>query len=266
MSFVFFFGEKEAKTRLGQNRIPTFKIFKLGENVETIVGADRGKLSNAIKKIAVEADGDGEEGGYGEVAGSFWLGASTPRGYKDVTDQVDVRGLDLLNADSGFGTARDLFESGSPASLDEKNKDKKDWVESDTDEQLMLFIPFQSTLRVHSLHLTSIPTKDDEEAAMRPKTIRLYKNRAHTLGFDEADDIEATQVVELQSSDWDEETGTIKIELRFVKFQNLTSLVLFVVDGEGDADKTRLDRIRIIGDSGEKRDMGKLEKVGEGSE
>ena len=250
------------------NRLPTFKIFKLGENVETIVGADRGKLSNAIKKIAAEADGDGEEGGYGEVGGKYWLGAPTPRGYKDVTDQVDVRGLELLNADSGFGTARDLFESGAPGALDGKGKDtgKKDWVESDTDEQLMLFIPFQATLKVHSILLTSIPVTDDEEAATRPKTIRLYKNRAHTVGFDEADDIEATQVIELQPTDWDEKTHTAKIELRFVKFQNLTSLVLFVVDGEGTSEKTRLDRIRIIGDSGEKRNMGKLEKVGEGSE
>lgn len=49
--------------------------------------------------------------------------------------------------------------------------------------------------------------------------------------------------------------------MRFVKFQNVTSLVLFVVDGEGEGEKVRVDRVRIIGETGEKRDPGKLEKI-----
>jgi hypothetical protein len=128
----------------------------------------------------------------------------------------------------------------------------------------MLFIPFQSTLKVHSLHLTSLPpSADEDDVALRPKTLKVYKNRAQILGFDEADDSRATQEIELSSRDWDPKTGTAKVELRFVNFQNVTSLVIFVVDGDGNGDKTRLDRIRIIGETGEKRDPGKLEKVGE---
>jgi hypothetical protein len=53
------------------------------------------------------------------------------------------------------------------------------------------------------------------------------------------------------------------VELRFVKFQNISSLVVFVVDGDGDGEKTRIDRIRLFGESGEKRAMGKLEKIGD---
>jgi hypothetical protein len=49
--------------------------------------------------------------------------------------------------------------------------------------------------------------------------------------------------------------------LRFVKFQNVTSLVLFIVDGDGGGDKVRVDRLRIIGETGEKRNPGKLEKI-----
>jgi len=98
---------------------------------------------------------------------------------------------------------------------------------------------------------------------LRPKTIKIYKNRAQILGFDEADDSPATQEIELSGHDWDTKTGTATVDLRFVNFQNITSLVIFVVDGDGDGDETRLDRIRIIGETGEKRDPGKLEKVGE---
>ena len=138
-------------------------------------------------------------------------------------------------------------------------------MKSDTDEQLMLFIPFQSTLKVHSLHLTSLTPVSDEtdDLTLRPKTIKIYKNRAQILGFDEADDSPATQEIELSSHDWDTKSGTAKVDLRFVNFQNVTSLVIFVVDGDGDGDETKLDRIRIVGETGEKRDPGKLEKVGE---
>jgi len=80
------------------------------------------------------------------------------------------------------------------------------------------------------------------------------------LGFDEAEDIPPTQTITLVASDWDS-TGTANVALRFVKFQNVTSLVLFIVDGDGSSERVRLDRVRIIGETGEKRDQGKLEKI-----
>jgi hypothetical protein len=90
----------------------------------------------------------------------------------------------------------------------------------------------------------------------------MYSNRPHILGFEEADDIPATQSITLSSEDWDS-TGTATISMRFVKFQNVTSLVLFIVDGDGDGDRVRVDRVRIIGETGEKRELGKLEKIGD---
>ena len=251
-------------------------VFKNKQAVSTIQGANPQKLSEAVKKLAAEADSD-ESGGFGEASGSGsgWVGASLPRGYGDVTDQVDVKGLDLLNSDSDHGNARTLFNTAKPSSLDNgkgkgkpsSEEPKKDWVESDTDEQLMLFIPFQSTLKVHSLHVTSLPPKDSEgdedEVPMRPKTFQIYSNRPHILGFDEAEDVPATQTITLETRDWDEKNGTAKIELRFVKFQNVTSLVIFVLDGDGNGEKVRIDRLRIIGETGEKRELGKLEKIGD---
>lgn len=138
-------------------------------------------------------------------------------------------------------------------------------MESDTDEQLMLYIPFQSTLKIHSLHLTSLPpVSDDSEAPARPSKIKIYTNRAQILGFDDAEDVTATQEITLSNNDWNSKTGTAKVELRFVKFQNVSSLVIFVVENEvEDSEKTRIDRIRIIGETGEKRDPGKLEKIGD---
>ncbi|KAF2280856.1 DUF1000-domain-containing protein [Westerdykella ornata] len=252
---------------------PTFVIFKNGRQISKVNGANPQQLSDAIKRLANEAEADqSSRGGASSSSGGSWLGASLPRGYHDISDQVDIRGLDLLNSDSEFGGVRTLFETTAPSSAAKGkgtasgSESKKDWVESDVDEQLMLYIPFTSTVKVHTIQLTSLPPKDnDDDIPLRPKTIHLYTNRQHNLGFEEAEDIPATQIIELKASDWDDQTGTAKLELRFVKFQNISSLVLFVVDGDGSGERTRIDRIRIVGEAGEKRDMGKLEKIGDDS-
>ncbi|KAI9779871.1 MAG: hypothetical protein M1839_007184 [Geoglossum umbratile] len=191
--------------------------------------------------------------------------AGVYRRYTDINEMVDPKHLDLLNYNSDFGNARTLFEKGKPSALafaEGKNTSKGDWVESDTDEQLMLFMPFRAPLKVHTIEVTSLPPKtfdngdgeDEDEIPMRPKTIQLYTNPLNNLGFDEVETVSPTQTFTLGPHDWEEETGTAKLKLRFVKFQNIVSLVMFIVDGEGEGDKVRLDRVRIIGESGAMRE------------
>ena len=231
---------------------------------------------------------DKDGGGSGEASSSSssdsgWLGLDHSRGYRNITAEVDPRGLDLLNFNSELGKAAILFNESKPSALasDTKCKGKsdtsgaereskvgKDWVESDTDEQLMLYVPFKSKLKIQSLQITSLPPRrsgedNEDDIPMRPHTIRLYLNEPHILGFEEAEDIPATQEISLEPRDWDEGTGTARIDLRYVKFQNVTSLVIFVFDGNGEGEKVRVDRLRIIGETGEKRELGKLEKIGD---
>ncbi|KAH6666652.1 PITH domain-containing protein [Halenospora varia] len=261
--------QKEIAASYAVTAMPTFMIFNQGKVVEKVQGADPRKLQAVVKKLAAEADGSSSSGFGGSSSGSSgWREPLTlAKDYSPVTDQVDVKGLELLNADSEFAGVRVLFEESKPTAL-QKGKapanQAKDWVESDTDEQLMLFMPFQATLKVHTIQITSLPPapEDDDEVPMRPKTIKIFTNRPHNLGFDEAEDIPVTQEFELTEKDWDA-TGTATLSLRFVKFQNVSSLVLFIVDGDGESERVRLDRIRIIGQTGEKRELGKLEKIGD---
>lgn len=135
--------------------MPTFMIFKLGKVVEKIQGADPRKLQGVVRKLAAEAEG-GPSGFGGSSSTSDWRVGDLPKGYGDVSDQVDVKGLELLNADTAFGSVRTLFDGVKPTGLQKgkavEGKDK-DWVESDTDDQLMLFMPFQSTLKVHTIQV-----------------------------------------------------------------------------------------------------------------
>lgn len=254
-------------------RMPTFIVFKNGRVNQTVKGANPAQLNQVVQKLASEASQSDDAAGTGEgsSSGELWLGGAVAKGYSDITDQVDVKGLELLNRDTDTAEPRALFNTSKPSALAGKGKGKAagqaDWTESDTDEQLMLYIPFNSTLKVHSLQITSFPPADadadDDETPMRPRNLHIYKNTSHVLGFDEADGIPPAQKVEIQSGDWDAKTGTATVNLRFVNFQNVTSLVVFFVDGDGDSEKLRVDRIRIIGEAGANRSMGKLEKIGD---
>lgn len=274
--------------------LPTFILFRDGAIVEKVKGADPQGLRSLIEKLTKDVESGGGEGSSSSGSGGLaWRGADLPRGYTDISDVVNVRGLELLNADTDF-SVRTLFNKSKPSSLGKEpsTSEEKDWVESDTDEQLLLFIPFNSAIKLHTLQvcamlrigsmcilhvesklsqvsgqLTSLPPTgddddDDDETPMRPKTIKLFTNRPHNLGFEEADDIDPTQTIEIGEADWNS-NGTANLPLRFVRFQNISSLVIFVADGDGDGEKVRLDRVRLIGESGEKREMGKLEKIGD---
>ena len=247
--------------------MPTFLILKNKAETTRIRGADQRQLQDAVKKLAREAestDSGASDGPASSSSSGSWRGATLPLGYRDVTDQVDTRGLEILNVDPELGNVRTLFDLGKPSAMTTPGgeKGRKDWVESDTDEQLMLFMPFLSTLKVHTLHITSLPPSPSEDP-MRPKTLRLYTNTAHNLGFEQAEDTEPTQEIEVKSESWDKENGTVRVELRFVKFQKCNSMVVFFVDGEGSGEKIRVDRVRVVGEeTGMKRDVGKLEKIG----
>ncbi|KAM7205517.1 PITH domain containing protein [Naviculisporaceae sp. PSN 640] len=263
--------QKDIATAYNITTLPTFIIIRNGKVADKITGANPVKLNSAIKKLVTEAEGGGEASGSGSGSGGAdgWRGADLPRGYSDITSQIELKRCELLNYDSTLGRVDVLFESSQPSGLSSgKAAAKPDWVESDTDEQLMLFMPFQSMIKLHTLQITSLPPSgddvDEDETPMRPKTIKLFTNKPHNLGFDEAEDLQSTQTIELTDKDWNA-VGTANIPLRYVKFQKINSLVVFVVDGDGstDSEKVRLDRIRLIGEAGEKREMGKLEKIGD---
>lgn len=98
-----------------------------------------------------------------DSATTYWRGADLPRGYVDITDKIDLSGCDLLNADtSAGGHLRALFDSADPKSLSLSEEDaaaleSKDWVTSGADDQLLLFMPFHSILKLHTIQVRLTP-------------------------------------------------------------------------------------------------------------
>ncbi|UNI21013.1 Thioredoxin-like protein 1 [Purpureocillium takamizusanense] len=244
--------------------LPTFILFRDAKVTQKIQGANPAELKKVVQELAAEVESLGESSGSGGSVGAAWKGAEIPRGYSDISDQVEIRNCELLNADEDAGPVKVLLTDSRPTAL---NKEKaaaakdKDWVQSGADDQLLLFIPFQSSVKLHTLQITSIPP-DGQDDITRPEVIRLYINRTQNMDFAEADETEPTQEVTLKPEDWNKD-GTTNISLRYVKFQKTTTLVVYVQRGVEGAEAVRIDRLKLIGEAGTKREMGKLQKVGE---
>ncbi|KKO97656.1 hypothetical protein THAR02_10237 [Trichoderma harzianum] len=243
----------------GITALPTFLLFRSGKVIHKVQGANPTELRAVIEKLASELESLAEGAGSGSGSGGIWKGAEIPRGYSDITDQVELRGCELLNADDDAGPVKVLFENSQPSALREGASAAKDWVQSGSDDQLLLFIPFQSTIKLHTLQITSFPPDGNSDVS-RPGVLHLFINRTSNMDFGEAEDAEPTQAITLEPQDWNAD-GTANISLRFVKFQKTTTLTIFVQKGDGEAETVRIDRIKLIGEAGAKRDMGKLQKM-----
>lgn len=142
--------------------LPTFIMFRHGQVAHKVQGADPIKLQSLVQKISQESQNAGSESSAGPSGGSGgnsalgWRGAALPRGYTDVTDQIEIPRTELLNYDEEYGNVRVLLDTTKPGALSGGKKTEKDWVVSDTDEQLLLFTPFMAMLKLHTLQVCSI--------------------------------------------------------------------------------------------------------------
>mmetsp|Transcript_3672 Transcript_3672/g.6804 ORF Transcript_3672/g.6804 Transcript_3672/m.6804 type:complete len:195 (+) Transcript_3672:65-649(+) len=114
-------------------------------------------------------------------------------------------------------------------------------LKSDADEQLLIHIVFQDTVKVHSIKLGEYNRGVDPE--LNPTRILLFVNR-ESMGFEDAEAVEPTQVIELTAADLKEDAEPVK--LIFVKFQRVRNITMFVEDNAG-GEITALGSLKIFG-------------------
>jgi len=162
---------------------------------------------------------------------------------EDLYGYIDTKGTHCLNEVTQHN-CRDLFK-----------KDDSFYLESDSDEQLLLTISFRGDMKIQSLLLRA--PKDGRA----PKTIKMYINQSN-MDFSNTTSTSVTQLFHLSEKDYTvEENGKhiqVALPLQFVKFQKVGKLTLFVEDNIGGKSSTVITHLTIFG-----RTLRKVTKVEE---
>ncbi|CAN0334082.1 unnamed protein product [Discosporangium mesarthrocarpum] len=130
--------------------------------------------------------------------------------------------------------------------------DERLQLKSDADEQLLLHVGFRETVKLHSIDFVALP---DDTA---PLTVKLYLNRL-SMGFSDTEEVEPAQTLELTPEDLVD--GSVSV-LKFVKFQRVTGLTIFVQDNNG-AEITGLSSVKFYGSSIAGTKMNEFKKAGQ---
>ncbi|KAI4235422.1 MAG: hypothetical protein L6R40_006464 [Gallowayella cf. fulva] len=143
--------------------------------------------------------------------------------------QIDFESIRTLNESEPDQGAK-IVEKTWPQRLD-----PEPMLESDADEQLLMFVPFTGVLKLHSILIRS------SNGPSAPKTLKLFLNR-DDLDFSAATDLPPTQTLELS------QTSEIQdVPVKRTAFGNTYSLSLFFEDNYG-ADVTEIYWIGFKGE------------------
>lgn len=129
---------------------------------------------------------------------------------------------------------------------------------SDADEQLILHIAFQEFVKIKSIKFVAFNNGADPES--NPSKVHLYVNREN-LGFEDCDDVDPTQTLHLTAEDLKE--GDEPINLKYVLYQRVKSLTIFIEDNQG-GETTALGALQLHGRTLETTNMADFKKQTQG--
>jgi hypothetical protein len=159
---------------------------------------------------------------------------------KDLLDQIEFASLECLNQSPSQPVANAIKQG--------YREDDGLFLESDTDEQLLINVPFQQAVK-----LASIVIKGPSDSG--PKSIKLYTNRP-SMGFSDIGSVPVAQEFSVSPSQLSGEP----IPLKFVKFQGVTLLTIFIENNQADEETTKVFKIAFHGNSGETMNVAEIKK------
>ncbi|KAG5004320.1 hypothetical protein JHK82_028335 [Glycine max] len=149
------------------------------------------------------------------------------KGQVDLLDFIDWSGVECLNQSSTHSLPNAIKQG--------YREDDGLHLESDADEQLLLYIPFTQVVKLYSFVI-----KGPEEEG--PKTVKLFSNKEH-MGFSNVNDFPPSDVANLS----EENLKGKPVLLKYVKFQNVRSLTIFIEDNQSGSEITKVQKIVLHG-------------------
>eukprot|EP00397_Hematodinium_sp_SG-2012_P035076 GEMP01037691.1.p1 GENE.GEMP01037691.1~~GEMP01037691.1.p1 ORF type:complete len:164 (+),score=31.06 GEMP01037691.1:67-558(+) len=153
---------------------------------------------------------------------------------------INTSAAECLNQDNRFPVSN-IFQP---------NEDLVLKSDESVDHQLLVRLTFQSPVKLSGI---IIRAPDNDEA---PQVVKIFQNKIH-LGFQDAESDEPVQILSLEPEML---SGEKPIQLRFVKFQNVSSVQLFFEENQGGAVTTVKD-IKFFGQPAENMNMADFKPI-----
>lgn len=202
--------------------MPTFVLIRNKQKLDQMEGANKEALETKIKAYYTDAGAD--DCG---VKGMMELNSFISKSQCECLNEAD---------DHPYGNCLQDGVGG--------------YLESDCDEQIILSLTFNQAVKIHSLKIKAPSDKG-------PRNIRIFMNQPNTLDFDSAGSMIAIQDLTLTPGQLD---GS-PITLKFVKFQNVQNLQLFIKDNQSGDDVTQIDYLGVIGSTIGTTNMNDFKRV-----
>nr|XP_032834740.1 thioredoxin-like protein 1 [Petromyzon marinus] len=234
--------------------LPAFALFRQRVRLETLGAPPPAALSERIRRLVAPAQEEAEA--TAAAASTASTAASTassvvtaaqqeadptdiPRGYVELNALVNLAGCECLNSSDEHGLENSLARDDS-------------FLESDCDEQLLISMAFNQPVKLYALRIIG---PGDGHA---PRSLKIFINQTRSMDFDEAERCEATQSLQLSPEELTEDSS---VQLRYVKFQHVNNVTVFVKDNQGGEDTTRICYLSFIGTTVQATNMGDFKRI-----
>eukprot|EP00746_Dinoflagellata_sp_MGD_P008842 gnl/MRDRNA2_/MRDRNA2_117767_c0_seq1.p1 gnl/MRDRNA2_/MRDRNA2_117767_c0~~gnl/MRDRNA2_/MRDRNA2_117767_c0_seq1.p1 ORF type:complete len:170 (+),score=35.46 gnl/MRDRNA2_/MRDRNA2_117767_c0_seq1:123-632(+) len=163
-------------------------------------------------------------------------------GEQNLESFIDKSGIECLNEDTKHPANNAIFDPSDGTFLQS---------DPDVDHTLLIKLKFNQPVK-----LSGIRIKANSEDETAPQSCKIFKEAPH-MGFGEAEDGGEVQTITFAPEDVDQGKA---MPLRFVKFQSVSSLQIFIGENFG-ADTTRINHIEFLGLPAQNMDMSQFKPV-----
>ncbi|KAJ9467623.1 Thioredoxin-like protein 1 [Diplonema papillatum] len=151
--------------------------------------------------------------------------------HTDLFEFVNRGNVDCLNASPEHPASNLFLGAGS--------KTAGTVLCSDVDEELLITVPFREKVKVYAIEFTA------PNDGRKPSHVKVFMNAAN-LGFEDCEEAIPAQEAELSWTPAGDEQKAI-LHTRFVKFQNVDSISLYITSNTEDAPVTCLSGLTFLG-------------------
>ncbi|CAH2100279.1 unnamed protein product [Euphydryas editha] len=213
----------ETASAQGISAMPTFIFYRNRTRIDRLQGADVASLENKVRQYYGNEDAGDDD--------------NTVAGHMDLGTFIVKNECECLNEADDHPLAHCLTSGGG-------------YLASDCDEQLIINISFNQVVKLHSLKIKAPSDKG-------PKFLKVFINQPRTLDFDQAANNASIQDLELSPSDLEGNP----IPLKFVKFQSVQNIQLFIKDNQSGGEVTQIDHLAFYGSPISTTNMGEFKRV-----